>query len=165
MQGVPTLVLPDGTSLFESMAIIEYLNEAHPYPHNLFPGSHIQRAQIRAFCEVVNSGVHPYQNLKLLDYLESNHGVDRWKWCLHWVLKGAEMMEKVVEQYSKGGPFVMGNQLTCADIFLYPQISNTKNRWKIDVSHLPNICRVLANLQTIKEFQDSEPQNQKDYEP
>jgi glutathione S-transferase len=47
-------------------------------------------------------------------------------------------MEKVMEQYSNGGPFVMGNQLTCADIFFYPQILNTKNRWKIDLSHLPN---------------------------
>jgi glutathione S-transferase len=32
------------------MAIIEYLNEVHPYPHHLFPGDAIKRAQIRAFC-------------------------------------------------------------------------------------------------------------------
>jgi maleylpyruvate isomerase len=49
-KGVPTLVLPDGTALIESMAIIEYLNEVHPNPHNLFAGSPIQRAQIRGFC-------------------------------------------------------------------------------------------------------------------
>jgi glutathione S-transferase len=29
-QGVPTLQLKDGTNLVESMAIIEYLDEAHP---------------------------------------------------------------------------------------------------------------------------------------
>lgn len=64
--GVPTLVLPDGTALIESMAIIEYLNEIKPEPHNLYPGDAKQRALIRGFCEVINSGIHPYQNLKLI---------------------------------------------------------------------------------------------------
>lgn len=48
------------------MAIIEYLNEIQPNPYNLFPGSPVERAKMRAFCEVINSGIHPYQNLKLM---------------------------------------------------------------------------------------------------
>lgn len=48
------------------MAIIEYLNEIQPNPYNLFPGTPVERAKIRAFCEVINSGIHPYQNLKLM---------------------------------------------------------------------------------------------------
>jgi len=32
----------------------------------LFPGDPVQKAKIRAFCEVINSGIHPYQNLKLI---------------------------------------------------------------------------------------------------
>lgn len=58
--------MPDGQIIFESMAIIEYLNEIQPNPHNLFPGSPVDRAKMRAFCEVINSGIHPYQNLKLM---------------------------------------------------------------------------------------------------
>lgn len=69
-QGVPTLQLKDGTTLIESMAIIEYLDEVHPEP-KLFPGSSVHRAQIRGFCEVVNSGIHPYQNIRLLDKVEA----------------------------------------------------------------------------------------------
>jgi hypothetical protein len=45
------------------------LNEVHPEPNNLFAGTPIKRAQIRGFCEVINSGIHPYQNLKLLEKL------------------------------------------------------------------------------------------------
>lgn len=48
--GVPSLVLPDGTILIESMAIIEYLNEIKPSPHDLFPGDPKNRALIRGFC-------------------------------------------------------------------------------------------------------------------
>ena len=49
-QGVPTLVLPDGQTIFQSMAIIEYLNQVQPEPYNLFPGNPLEKAQIRAFC-------------------------------------------------------------------------------------------------------------------
>jgi glutathione S-transferase len=48
------------------MAICEYLEEVHP-DQPLLPKEHIKKAQIRAFCEVVNSGMHPYQNLRLLE--------------------------------------------------------------------------------------------------
>jgi maleylacetoacetate isomerase len=72
------------------MAIIEYLNELHPHPNDLFPGSPIQRAQIRGFCEVINSGVHPYQNLRLVEKLEKEFGVDKGKWLQELVGRGAE---------------------------------------------------------------------------
>lgn len=41
---------------------------------------------------------------------------------------------------------------------------STKNRFKVDISPYPNVCRILENLQQIKEFQDSEPERQKDFE-
>jgi len=41
---------------------------------------------------------------------------------------------------------------------------NTKNKFKVDITPYPNINRILANLQQVKEFQDSEPEKQKDFE-
>jgi len=47
------------------MAICEFLEEKHPdYP--FLPQDPLLKAQIRGFCEVINSGIHPYQNLRLL---------------------------------------------------------------------------------------------------
>ena len=90
-QGVPTLQLKDGTLLIESMAIIEYLDEVHPQP-KLFPGSAIQRAQIRGFCEVVNSDIHPYQNIRLLDKVEADFKADKMAFAKHFVLRGLDTM-------------------------------------------------------------------------
>ena len=78
--GVPSLVLPDGTTLVESLAIIEYLNEKFPSDNtNFYPGDAENRAKIRGFCEVINSGIHPYQNLRLVNRLEAQ-GVNKLKW-------------------------------------------------------------------------------------
>ena len=72
------------------MAIIEYLNEIKPEPYNLFPGDAKNRAQIRGFCEVINSGIHPYQNLKLIEQLHKEHKVDKVQWCKEWTGRGVQ---------------------------------------------------------------------------
>ena len=52
----------------------------------------------------------------------------------------------MIKHYGKSGKYIFGDQITCADIFFYPQIMNTKRRWKIDISHLTETTRILANL-------------------
>lgn len=32
----------------------------------LLPKDPVKKAKVRAFCEVINSGMHPYQNLRVL---------------------------------------------------------------------------------------------------
>ena len=66
MKAVPSLILPNDEILIESAAIIEYLEEMHPEVP-LFPKDPVKKAQIRGFCEVINSGLHPYQNLRVLE--------------------------------------------------------------------------------------------------
>ena len=50
----------------ESVAIIEYLEEVYP-EKPLLPKDPVKKAQIRGFCEIINSAIHPYQNFKLLN--------------------------------------------------------------------------------------------------
>jgi glutathione S-transferase len=73
-------------------------------------------------------------------------------------------IEKLIAQNNKGSPYIFGDEVSCADVFFYPQIMNTKNRFKVDISGYPNVTRILENLQKIKEFQDSEPEKQKDFD-
>ena len=56
------------------------------------------------------------------------------------------MIETMIKHYGRSGKYIFGDQLTCADIFFYPQIMSTKYRWKIDISRLPETSRILANL-------------------
>jgi glutathione S-transferase len=63
-------LLPTGEIIVETMAIREYIEET--YPQNpLLPKDPIKKAQVRAFCEVINAGIHPYQNLRLLEKVET----------------------------------------------------------------------------------------------
>jgi glutathione S-transferase len=67
-------------------------------------------------------------------------------------------------QQNKGGKFVFGDSVTCADVFLYPQIYNSIIRYNIDLSPYPKLLRIFNNLAEVKEFQDSAPERQKDFD-
>jgi maleylacetoacetate isomerase len=134
---VPTLELKDGTTLIESMAIIEYIDEVHPQNPKLFPGDAAKRAHIRGFCEVVNSGIHPYQNLRLLEKIEKEYKQDRAAFATYWVLRGMDTMEKLLARTR--GKYSFGNEVTAADLFLYPQVINSVFRFKVDLKKYQNI--------------------------
>jgi len=48
---------------------------------------------VRGFCEIINSAVHPYQNLRMLQRIEKE-GVDKVKFAAEWVLRGTQTIEK-----------------------------------------------------------------------
>src|SRR3954451_8819101 len=62
---VPALELDDGTVLTQSLAIIEWLDDAYPEP-KLLPADPVRRARVRAFALVLAADTHPLQNLGVL---------------------------------------------------------------------------------------------------
>ena len=77
------------------MAICEYLEQIHA-DHPLLPKDPIKKAQIRGFCEVVNSGMHPYQNLRLLEKVGTEFNADKMKFAKDWVLRGMDTFEALL---------------------------------------------------------------------
>ena len=59
----------------QSLAIIEYLDELHPKPPML-PTTARDRARVRALALLVACDVHPLCNLRVMQYLENELGVD-----------------------------------------------------------------------------------------
>ncbi len=55
---VPALVIEGGPPLFQSMAILEYLEETHPRPA-LLPKDPRGRARVRGLAQIVVSDGHP----------------------------------------------------------------------------------------------------------
>src|SRR5258705_11689265 len=55
---VPALVIDGGAPLFQSMAIMEYLDETHPQPP-LLPRDARGRARVRGLAQIVVSEGHP----------------------------------------------------------------------------------------------------------
>ncbi len=58
MMAIPALIDGDGPALFESLAIIEYLDETHPTPP-LLPRDPRGRARVRGLSQHVPGECHP----------------------------------------------------------------------------------------------------------
>src|SRR4051812_42244179 len=67
---IPALVEDDGRVLYQSLAILEYLDETHPKPPLLPPGPYA-RARVRALAQVVACDAHPLIVPRVRNYLGS----------------------------------------------------------------------------------------------
>ena len=160
MGEVPCLV-HNGQAIAQSVAIIEYLEALKPEPR-LYPGAAPGIARIRQVCEMVNSGIQPVQNLKVLKELDKRfHTGPEGKadWARLWIKRGFEALERKVRETA--GQFCMGDEVTAADAFLVPQIFNAK-RYQVDMDLFPTLNRINTNCLALAAFQKAEPSRQPD---
>ena len=95
---VPALALDNGQILLQSLAIIEYLDEAHPKPP-LLPADPIARAHVRAVAQIIACDIHPVNNLAVLNYLKGPLKQDQAAvddWYRHWVKEGFDAIEALL---------------------------------------------------------------------
>lgn len=142
-QKVPVLLV-GGAHLAESVAIIEYLEEAHPAPP-LLPSGALPRARVRQLVETINAGTQPLQNLSVLRCVSADAAQQR-AWAQHHIRLGLSAYEVLLEQ--DGRPldavrFSHGDSVTMADLFLLPQVYNAR-RQGLDVAQWPRVARIEA---------------------
>ena len=102
---VPVLVTPQGDTIIQSLAIIEYLDETHPQPP-LLPKDPLARAHVRALADLIACDIHPLNNTSPLRYLkrelhQEQSTIDAW--YHHWVIEGFQALEALIGDVS-GGP-------------------------------------------------------------
>lgn len=131
--------------LTQSMAIIEYLDEAWPTPP-LMPKDPLGRARVRALAQTIACEVHPVNNQRILQYLgrtlEASEA-ERSDWYNHWVTVGLQAYERRLEEAAterrqQGLPpsvYSYGDFPTLADCCLVPQIVNGR-RFGLDIDAL-----------------------------
>ena len=68
---IPALIDGDGPVLFQSLAIMEYLDETHPQPP-LLPKDPRARARVRALAQVVACDSHPLLVPRVREYLSGD---------------------------------------------------------------------------------------------
>jgi maleylpyruvate isomerase len=158
---VPALKLDAGDVLTQSLAIIEYLDEAHPQPP-LLPRDPLARAKVRALAQLIACDIHPLNNVAPLRYLKNEMGQDQAKidaWYHHWVVVGFDALEAMLS----GGPYAHGADVTLADICLVPQVANAR-RLKVPLDRYPKIVAVDAACAGLPAFERARPENQPDAE-
>lgn len=161
---VPTLV--DGEVVVgQSLAILNYLEEAYPEPP-ILPADLAGRARARQLGLIVACDIHPLNNLKVLQYLDGELGLDeeaRDAWYRHWVGQGFQAIEALLTGTPGTGRFCQGETPGFADICLVPQVYNA-NRLQVDLSPYPTIRRINEACLTLPAFAGAAPEAQPDAE-
>jgi maleylacetoacetate isomerase len=164
---VPALVIDDGPPLFQSMAILEYLDETHREPP-LLPKDARGRARVRGLAQIVVSDGHPLIVPRIRSYMEKELKLDeatRNRWLAHWSLKALEAVEGHLAKERETGRYCHGDSVTIADICLASQVIGAKNYFNCDVSGVPTVMRVFDACMKIAAFDRALPQKQPDAKP
>jgi maleylacetoacetate isomerase len=160
---LPTLETPDG-AITQSLAIIEYLDETIAGAP-LLPEDAMGRARVRSLAQAVACDIHPIDNLRVLNYLRNEIGVNEaavQQWFNHWIAIGFAAIEtRLVEPQT--GQFMHGDTPTLADICLIPQVTNARN-FDLDLAPFPRIQRIFAAAMALPAFAGAAPSQQPDAE-
>jgi maleylacetoacetate isomerase len=159
---VPALVLDDGTVLFQSLAILEYLEETQPQPP-LLPKDARGRARVRGLALISAADGHPLVVPRIRTYLEKEMHQDeaaRNKWLAHWSLKALEAIESHLKNEKETGRFCHGDSATLADICLAGQVIGATGYFKCDTTGVPTVMRVYEECMKIDAFSRAHPLKQ-----
>ena len=157
----PQMLLPyleDGDlGIAQSMAMLEYLEEAYPAVQ-LLPQSEPTRSKVRAFCNMIACDIHPLNNLRVMNYIRTEFDADpTGDWYAHWIHEGF----RAAEALASDGPFVFGDEVTLAEAFLVPQVYNAR-RFKVRLDDYPKLVAITDAANRLTAFQDALPENQAD---
>ena len=141
---VPTLIV-DGRPYFESLAIIEWLEETYRQPP-LLPIEPQRRLIVRQLAYLIACGIQPLQNMATQRHYSDDRQAQQ-DYARHFIERGFQAYEQRLTELGST-TFSIGEQVTVADLCLIPQVYNAR-RFNCDLSPFPNIKRIYDNcLQT-----------------
>ena len=158
---VPTLIDGDNV-LYQSMAILEYLDETNPDPAFL-PSDPFGRARVRGLADIIACDIHPLNNLAILKFLAGEMGAENDAvnaiWYRHWVYEGFNALESHLASDQETGVFAHGDAPGLVDICIVPQVFNAQ-RYECDLSSYPTLMRVFAECMKLDAFERAQPSMQ-----
>jgi maleylacetoacetate isomerase len=161
--GVPMLEA-DGRDRAQSMAILEWLDEAYP-DRPLLPHDVEDRFTVRELSNAIATELHAVNNLPVLQYLKNEYGKSQGEidtWYRHWLAKTLTPIETRLAQLGSGDFLFDAPGLF--EVVLIPQVYNAR-RFAFDFSAMPHIERIEAACLALPAFQRAHPDNQPDTPP
>ena len=141
---IPALVDGDGPALFQSMAILEYLEETRPRPP-LLPSDPRGRARVRGLCQIAVSDAHPMSVPRVRNHLTQEFNFDQpslMKYIRHWQTEALRAYEVHLTNGSGSGRYCHGDAVTFADICLVGQAVGS-SFFDVDVKDYPACARIV----------------------
>jgi maleylacetoacetate isomerase len=151
---VPVLELDDGRMLTQSLAIIDWLDAAHPEPQ-LIPADPFDRAGTWARALLIACDIHPLNNLRVLKRLKHQFDAPdaaRDDWYRHWVAEGFAALETEAGERR----YLGGDAPDLSDVCLVPQMYNAR-RYDLDLSPYPRLVAIDAALQALEPVRAAHP--------
>jgi len=153
---VPTFI-HDGHAIYQSLAIVEYLDESHPRPR-LIPEDARERAYARSLALITIADGHPLIVPRVRNHLAKAFGADAHAieaWGRHWTSEGLATYERLLVQRAPA-PFALGSEPGLADICIAGH-SIMAEYVKLDLDPYPTVARLVAQCFALPAFATSHP--------
>jgi len=158
---LPALDVGSGPALFQSMAIVEYLDEL--YPNNpLLPTDPLEKARVRSLAQIIAADSHPLMVPRVRTYLSEELGLDAdgvKKWIHRFVMPALETCEEILTANSTSSPYCYGDKPGMADIFLASHVIGA-GFFACDLSAFPRVRQIYDNCSKLEAFSKAHPLKQ-----
>lgn len=151
----------DGRDRAQSMALLEWLDEAYPDPP-LLPADPEDRYTVRELAYAIATELHAPLNLPVLKWLKDEYGKSQGEigeWYRHWLKRTLDPVEARLAQLETGD-FVM-DAPGLFETVLMPQVYNAQ-RFGYDFSASPHITAIEKACLALPAFQRAHPDDQID---
>jgi maleylacetoacetate isomerase len=158
---IPALVEDDGNVLYQSMAIMEYLNEVHPSPP-LLPADPRSRARVRALSLITVADSHPLIVPRVRNYVAATFGLDdegKAAWVRRWFAAGLDAYEAHLARDKATGAYCHGDAPTMADLCLVSHCAGYLI-FKGTLDNHPTVKRIYERCMADDRFASAHPLRQ-----
>jgi maleylacetoacetate isomerase len=159
---VPTFI-HDGHSIYQSLAIIEYIETLQPEPA-LIPRDAKEKAYAKSLALITVADAHPLVTPRVRNHLAATFGADAKAiedWGRHWTTEGLATFERMLAK-RPATPFALGSEPGLADICIAGQVV-TAQYVKLELKEFPAVKRLTDRCFELPAFATSHPFAQPGY--
>ncbi len=159
---VPTFI-HDGHSIYQSLAIIEYIEALQPEPR-LIPLDAREKAYAKSLALMTVADAHPLVTPRVRNHLAAAFGADAKAiddWGRHWTTEGLATYERMLAK-RPAAPFALGAEPGLADICIAGQVV-TAQYVKLGLNDFPGVAKLAEQCFKLPAFATSHPFEQPGY--
>jgi len=159
--GTVPMLEADGRDRAQSMALLEWLEEAYPETP-LLPADLEERYTVRELAYAIATEIHAVNNLQVLKYLRAPLGHDDAEvnaWYHHWLARTLDPVEARCAQIGTGD--FLSDRPGLFEVVLLPQLFNAR-KLEFDLAPYPHLTRIEEACLALPEFERAYPDNQPD---